>query len=190
MSNNFKDKVIAITGGASGIGLQTATILAARGAKVSIADISAEGLASAVASITASGGTIMSTAVDVRDRLAVEAWIGATVSAYGPLDGAVNLAGVLPAQAMQANIEDIDDEDWNRVMGVNVGGTLNCLRAELKAGVLRDGGSVVNAASVGGVKAMSKNGAYVASKHAVVGLTRAASAEHAERGVRVNAIAP
>ena len=190
MSHLFNDKVIAITGGASGIGLETAKLLASRGAKLSLADVSEENLEAAVLAIEASSGpgSVISTTLDVRNREAVEKWIAETVSTFGKINGAANLAGVLPRQALQANIEEIDDDDFERVMGINVTGTLNCLRAELK--VMAAGASVVNAASVGGLKSMRKNGAYVTSKHAVVGLTKAASAEAAEKGVRVNAIAP
>ncbi|RAO72578.1 uncharacterized protein BHQ10_008590 [Talaromyces amestolkiae] len=189
MSTEFQGKVIAITGAASGIGLETAKLLAARGAKVSLADISGPALEEAVASIQNAGGAATSKVVDVGNREEVEAWITHTVNHYNQkLDGAVNLAGVLPKQAMIAGIEDIDQEDWDRVLGVNINGTLNCLRAELK--VMSSKSSIVNAASVGGIKGMVKNGAYVTSKHAVVGLTRAAAAEGAEKGIRVNAIAP
>jgi NAD(P)-dependent dehydrogenase (short-subunit alcohol dehydrogenase family) len=190
MSHLFNDKVIAITGAASGIGLETAKLLASRGAKVSLADVSEADLEAAVLAIEASHGpgAAISTTLNVRDREAVEKWIADTVSTYGRLDGAANLAGVLPKQALQATLEDVDDEDFENVMGVNVWGTLNCLRAELK--VMTEGASVVNAASVGGLKSMRRNGAYVVSKHAVVGLTRAASAEAAERNIRVNAVAP
>lgn len=189
MSTEFQGKVIAITGAASGIGLETAKLLAARGAKVSLADISGPALEEAVASIQNAGGSATSKVVDVRIQEEVEAWITHTVDHYNQkLDGAVNLAGVLPKQAMIAGIEDIDQEDWDRVLGVNINGTLNCLRAEIK--VMSSKSSIVNAASVGGLKGMVKNGAYVTSKHAVVGLTRAAAAEGAEKGIRVNAIAP
>jgi NAD(P)-dependent dehydrogenase (short-subunit alcohol dehydrogenase family) len=189
MSTDFQGKVITIAGAASGIGLETAKILAARGAKVSLADISGPALEEAVASIQNAGGAVTSKVVDVRNREEVEAWIEHTIKHYNQkLDGAVNLAGVLPKQAMIAGIEDIDQEDWDRVLSVNINGTLNCLRAELK--VMSTKSSIVNAASVGGIKGMAKNGAYVTSKHAVVGLTRAASAEGAEKGIRVNAIAP
>lgn len=187
-SLSFQGKVVAITGGASGIGLETARLLASRGAKVSIADVSNPGLESAVGSIQGAGGVARADNVDVRDRSQVEAWINKTVEEFGGLDGAVHLAGVQPKQAMIATIEDIDDEDWHNVFAVNLHGIMNCLRAELK--VMKSGGSIVNAASVGGIKAMARNSAYVTTKHAVVGLSRAAAMENAERAVRVNAIAP
>ncbi|KAF4628147.1 hypothetical protein G7Y89_g10010 [Cudoniella acicularis] len=191
MSTNFKDKVIVLTGGASGIGLETAKLLASRGAIVYIADIQEGPLNAAVESIKSLGGTISGTVVNVRLRASVESWISSVVSKHGKLDGAVNLAGVIGKQIGVANIEDIEEDDWDFVVGVNLGGVLNCLRAQIpymKEG--EKGGSIVNAASIAGIIGMPKNAAYIASKHAVVGLTRAAAKENGHRGVRVNAIAP
>lgn len=189
MSTDLKDKVVTITGAASGIGLATAKLLAARGAKVSLADISGPQLEEVVANIQKAGGSATFKVVDVRNRKEVEDWIEHTLNHYGQkLDGAVNLAGVNPKQATIAGIEDIDQDDWDHVLGVNINGTLNCLRAQLK--IMSPHASIVNASSVWGIRAIAKNGAYVTSKHAVIGLTKAASAEAAEKGVRVNAIAP
>lgn len=190
MSNNLQGKVIALTGGASGIGLETAKLLAARGAKVSIADITAPALTDAVNVIKLSGGIVMSTVLDVRDRTAVETWISETVEAYGKLDGAANLAGVLGSQLGDASFAEVTDEDWDFVLGVNLKGMLNCLRAQLRVGVMNEGGSIVNAASFAGIRGTPKAAAYVGSKHAVVGLTKVAALEQAGKKVRVNVIAP
>ncbi|RDW77730.1 NAD(P)-binding Rossmann-fold containing protein [Coleophoma cylindrospora] len=188
MSNNLQGKVIALTGGASGLGLAGSKMLAARGAKVSIADMQEGALQEAVKDIEAAGGTAMGTVVDVRDRKQVEDWISKTVEKYGKLDGAVNLAGVIGKQIGLANIEDIEDDDWKFIIDINLNGVLNCMRAEIKA--MNDKGSIVNASSIAGIIGMEKNGAYIASKHAVVGLTRASAKELGPRGIRVNAIAP
>jgi len=196
MSTNFQGKVIAITGAASGIALATAKMLASRGAIISLADVNEPHLIAAAKEIASTGGEVSTTVLDVRDRKAVEAWIGGTVEKHGRLDGAANLAGVIGKQSGKANIEDIEDEDWDFVLGVNLVGILNCLRAEIKAmGNPKESGkekgtSIVNAASLLGMMSQSKNAAYIASKHAVVGLTRAAAKECGERGIRVNAIAP
>ncbi|RDW61571.1 NAD(P)-binding Rossmann-fold containing protein-9 [Coleophoma crateriformis] len=188
MSNNLQGKVIALTGGASGLGLAGSKMLAARGAKVSIADMQEGALQEAVKDIEAAGGIAMGTVVDVRDRKQVEDWISRTVEKYGKLDGAVNLAGVIGKQIGLANIEDIEDDDWKFIMDINLNGILNCMRAEIKA--INDKGSIVNASSIAGIIGMEKNGAYIASKHAVIGLTRASAKELGPRGIRVNAIAP
>ena len=191
MSTLFEGKVVAITGGASGIGLETSKMLASRGAKVAMSDVQESSLNLAVKSIKESGGEATGTVVNVRDRKAVESWISSTVSKYGKLDGAVNLAGVIGKQIGVANVEDIDDDEWDFILGVNMNGVLNCMRAEIremtKSG---NGGSIVNAASIAGITGMQKNGAYIASKHAVIGLTKAAASECGLRNIRVNAIAP
>ncbi|CAG8951992.1 hypothetical protein HYFRA_00000728 [Hymenoscyphus fraxineus] len=198
MSHKLEGKVIVLTGGASGIGLQTAHLLYSRGAILSIADNAEEGLKNAVSSIKAaypsSTGKITSAVVDVRDRAAVENWINSFVKENGKLDGAANIAGVaLPGIGTQA-LEDIPDEDWDFVMGVNVRGVVNCMRAQIPhMKTLNDGaigGSIVNTSSIAGVTAGAYNAAYAASKHAVVGLTRACAKEKAPQGIRCNAIAP
>ncbi|KAH8802827.1 short-chain dehydrogenase [Xylogone sp. PMI_703] len=188
ISTNMDNKVILVTGGGSGMGAATAKLLASRGAKVSIADIQEPGLKETANAIKAAGGTVMSTIVDVRDRKQVEDWVSRTVSTYGKLDGAANVAGVMGKQLGLAQLEDVDDEDWDFVLGVNLKGVLNCMRAEIKA--INDGGSIVNVASVAGIQSMAKAIAYTASKYAVVGITRAAAKEQGPRGVRVNCIAP
>ena len=143
--------------------------------------------------------------LDVRDRPAVEAWIQATVAQYGRLDGAANIAGVIGPSITVANVEDVPYEEFDWIIDVNLKGVFNCMRAELKAmkSLIEEGkkdevkggerqlvGSIVNAASVAGIVGTVKNSAYAASKHAVVGLTRAAAKECGGAGVRVNAFAP
>lgn len=190
MPTNFDigGKVIALTGGASGIGLQTAILLAAQGAIVSIADVSEKPLQEMAAKITASGGTVMTTVVDVRNDKQVDAWIAATVAEYGQLDGAVNLAGVIPKSINVERVQDLNNEDWKFVIDVNLNGVMHCMRAQLRE--LKNKGSIVNAASICGVIGFPKNAAYTASKHAVIGLSRAAVKEVGEREIRINCIAP
>ena len=194
MSTNFEGKVIAITGAASGMGLATAKMLASRGAIVSLGDMNESLLQTTAKDIISAGGHAFATTLDVRNRSAVESWIFETVKREGKLDGAVNLAGVAGKQIGVATIEDIEDDAWDFVIDVNLRGVLNCMRAEIKAmGNPKEGGrgaSIVNASSVAGIIGMPKNGAYIASKHAVVGLTRAAAKECGPRAIRVNAIAP
>jgi NAD(P)-dependent dehydrogenase (short-subunit alcohol dehydrogenase family) len=169
---SISGKVIALTGGASGIGLQTAILLASQGAIVSSADLSEAPLKEAEAKITASGGTVLTTVVDVRDDKAVDAWIATTVAKFGQLDGAVNLAGVISKGINVERVQDLNNEDWRFVLDVNLNGVMYCMRAQLKQ--TKDGGSVANAASICGVTGFPKNAAYKAGKHAVTGLPRAA----------------
>ncbi|KAJ2903839.1 NAD(P)-binding protein [Zalerion maritima] len=192
-ADELKSKLIALTGAASGIGRVTAVHLASLGADLSLADLNAPSLEEVKKEIFSAtpSAKVITTALDVRDRSAVESWISNTVSHFGcPITGAANLAGVVGKEINIANIEDVTDEDWDFVVDVNLKGVMNCLRAELKQGVLAEGGSIVNAASVAGLTGFVKNSAYVASKHAVVGLTKAVAKEAGPRGIRVNAIAP
>lgn len=193
MSNTqFADKVIAITGAASGIGFEAAKLLASRGAKLSLADLTREGLEAAQKAIQAqnSNVSILIYPLDVRQYDQVEAWIAETVKYFGRLDGAANMAGVVSKTigSDAAKIEQMDLKDWEWTMGINSTGVLHCLKAQLQK--IADNGSVVNASSIAGVQGREKNGAYTASKHAVIGLTRSAAKEVGERGVRVNAICP
>lgn len=183
--------MIAITGGASGIGLATAKMLASRGATVCIADLQEAALQNVVKDIEASGGNALSTVVNVRDFKAVEAWTASIISKYGKLNGAANLAGVIGKSIGIANVEEIEEDEWDFILGVNLNGVNNCLKSQIKALTKGgNGGSIVNAASIAGVIGLPKNAAYVASKHAVVGLTKAAAKECGGRNIRVNCIAP
>jgi NAD(P)-dependent dehydrogenase (short-subunit alcohol dehydrogenase family) len=163
---DFKDKVIAITGGANGIGLATAQLLAPAGALLSLADVNQAALDKVVADLTAAGGTVIGIAVDVRDSKQVDAWISQTVSKFGKLDGAVNLAGIIPKNINIDDIETMDDGEWQRTIDINLTGVMYSMRAEIRD--MKPGGSVVNAASIGGIAGFPKNSAYVAAKHGVI----------------------
>lgn len=184
----MQGKVIAITGGASGIGLATAKLLSSRGATLSLADIQQGALDAAKKTIEESGGKVLTTVVDVTKGKDVNAWIENTVKEFGKLDGAANLAGVIGKHSGQYEIKDDDDDEWDFIMGVNGKGVFNSMRAELK--VMTSGASIVNAASVAGKIGMPRTSVYVASKHAVVGLTRSAAREAGASNIRINAIAP
>lgn len=181
-------KVVVITGAASGVGLETAKLLASKGAKVSLADVQDGPLQAVVSEITAAGGQAIGTVVDIRKRDQVEAWVKKTVDTFGKIDGAANIAGVISKQANVGSLQDIDDDDWDFVVGVNQKGLLNCLRAQIPH--MNSGGSIVNAASIAGVIGFARNAAYVASKHAVVGLTKTAAKELGPRNIRSNCICP
>lgn len=184
----FAGKVVAITGAASGIGLATAKVLASSGAKLILADAQEKALQAVEKELTASSSEVLCSVVDVRSRESVEAWILKGVETFGKLDGAAICAGVTGKQIMKDDIQDIDDNDWNFVFDVNVKGTLNTLRAIYAT--LKDGASVVTMASLAGVTGIPKNGAYVASKHAVVGLSRTATIELGHKNIRVNCVCP
>lgn len=188
--SNLSGKVIAITGAASGIGLATTKLLAGEGAKLSLADWQEGPLKQVAEELGQQYGSenIIYTVVDVQNRKQCAEWIQKTVQTLGKLNGVANLAGVIGKQINTAGIEDIDDDDWDRVIGVNLKGVLNCLREQIPH--LEPGASVVIAASTASLMGFSKNAAYVCSKHAVLGLTRCAAKELGPKNIRVNCICP
>ncbi|KAF2435486.1 NAD(P)-binding protein [Tothia fuscella] len=197
MVSSFEGKVIAITGAASGMGLATAKLLASRGAKLSLADVKEEKLNALMSELHAAGVDVMSSIVDVSNRMQVEDWIKATVTHFKkPLDGAVNLAGLLGENSFReaGSIRNLDDDDYDKIMDVNCKGVFNCVRIQLphlksgENGV--SGGSIVNACSIAGLIAHSFNVAYDVSKHGVAAITKCAAKEEGKKGIRVNASAP
>ncbi|OWY49564.1 NAD(P)-binding protein [Alternaria alternata] len=185
---SLKDKVIAIIGAASGIGLETARLFASKGAKLALADVQEKPLKDLESELRTAGAQVMIQVVDVSKRADVESWIANTVEKFGKLDGAANLAGVTGRQSAVANIEEVEDDDWEFIMGVNVTGLRNCLRAQVPH--MKEGSSIVNAASILGLIGAPKQLAYCASKHAVVGMTRSAAKELGPKNIRVNCFCP
>ena len=186
----IEGKVVALTGGASGIGFATSKLLASQGVHLSIADINGGPLQEAVAKLkeASPAAKIISTVVDVRKDDQVNKWIETTVKELGRLDGAVNLAGVIPKCINKERVEDLNNEDWHFVIDVNLHGVMYCMRAQLQN--MNNNGSIVNAASICGTIGFPKNAAYTASKHAVIGLSRSATKEVGDREIRINCIAP
>ncbi|KAL4808007.1 hypothetical protein BDV18DRAFT_151250 [Aspergillus unguis] len=186
---DFTGKVIAITGGASGIGRTLANLLASLGAKVSLGDLQEKALQEVAKEIKDAGhGEVFTRVVDVRNASTVDAWIEGTVKWAGRLDGAANLAGVIGKSIGLKGVKDADSEEWEFVLGVNLTGVMYSLRAELQ--VMAEGGSIVNASSIAGVQGMKNNASYSASKHGVIGLSRSAAKEAGDQKIRVNCVAP
>ncbi|KAL2074144.1 hypothetical protein VTL71DRAFT_7922 [Oculimacula yallundae] len=189
---SMQGKVIAITGGASGIGLATASLLLTRGATVCIGDIIESTLLSAKASLESlsspTKGAFHLHQLDVSKVTEVDAWISSIVKEHGKLDGAANVAGVIGKKHGITKLTELEDEEWERIIGVNLTGLMYCLRAELR--VVENKGSIVNVSSIQGVMGFPGSAAYVASKHGVIGLTRSAAKEVGDREIRINAVTP
>jgi NAD(P)-dependent dehydrogenase (short-subunit alcohol dehydrogenase family) len=181
---DFSGKVALVTGGGSGIGEACAITLAARGAKVLVADVNAEA-AERVAGVI--GDAARAHTVDVSDAEACVAMVAAAVDAFGGLHVAVNNAGI---GGEQNPIGSYSVEGWRKVLSINLDGVFYCMRAEIPAMTAAGGGSIVNMSSILGSVGFASAGAYVSAKHGVVGLTRAAAIDHATDGVRVNAVGP
>jgi NAD(P)-dependent dehydrogenase (short-subunit alcohol dehydrogenase family) len=181
---DFSGKVALVTGGGSGIGEACAITLAARGAKVLVADVNREG-AERVAGII--GDAALAYTVDVSDAEACAAMVAAAIDAFGGLHVAVNNAGI---GGEQNPIGAYSVEGWRKVLSINLDGVFYCMRAEIPAMIAAGGGSIVNMSSILGSVGFASAGAYVSAKHGVVGLTRAAALDHAADGVRVNAVGP
>ena len=186
---DFRQRTIAITGAASGIGRATAHLLASSGATLSLADVQRKALDDLKAELDKPGeGRVETYVVDVSKADQVNSWIQQTVERYGKLDGAANLAGVIGKDIQVNGVEALSDDDWAFIIGINLSGVMHCMRAEIQD--MKPNGSIVNAASIAGVMGMAKNGSYTAAKHGVVGLTRTAAKEVGDRGIRVNCVAP
>jgi NAD(P)-dependent dehydrogenase (short-subunit alcohol dehydrogenase family) len=182
------DKVALVTGASSGIGRATAEAFAGKGARVVVAARREGELASLVTEIDARGGKATAIGTDVSAAKDVERMVAHAMETFGRLDYAVNNAGI---EGEFAGITDLAEEDWDRVLDINLKGAFLCLKYEARAMLdCGGGGAIVNVGSVNSFLGFASGSAYVASKHGLIGLTTSVSAELAPQGIRVNVVCP
>lgn len=200
--DRFKGKTVLVTGGARGIGRMSALRAAREGANVVVADVLEKEGNATVAEIRALGAKAIFVRTDVRSTADCDRMVAETVKAFGSLDVALNAAGVMdavpPADPVDVNrqrslifapIHEATDEYWQTTLDVNATGIFKSMRAELRQMLKQGrGGSIVNIGSIAGLTGLAGNPAYVASKHAVTGITRNAAIDYAPYGIRVNSV--
>jgi NAD(P)-dependent dehydrogenase (short-subunit alcohol dehydrogenase family) len=187
MNINFNDTSVFITGGSTGIGNTTAVDFARNGAKVMIADINEAAGNAAVDDIRKSGGIAEFVFCNVADEQSVAAAIQKTIDSFGGLHVAFNNAGI---GGNPGGVDVSTTEDWNRVLQVNLNGVYYCMKYQIQHMLKSGGGSIINCSSILGTVGFAGAPAYVASKHAVVGLTKASALDYATQGIRINSIGP
>jgi NAD(P)-dependent dehydrogenase (short-subunit alcohol dehydrogenase family) len=180
-------KVALVTGGGGGIGRATALAFAKYGAKVAVADINTQEGNDTVRLVSEAGGEALFIEVDVSREMSVKEMVATTVAAYGRLDYAHNNAGI---DGELAPLADQTSDSWNRIISINLSGVFYGMKYEIPVMLEQGGGAIVNTASVAGLKGFGSLAPYVASKHGVVGLTRAAVADYGTSGIRFNALCP
>ncbi len=186
MTGKLADRVAVITGGASGIGAATARRFAEEGARVALVDQDEALLKTTADAIAAAGGTVMTWPSDVTQKAGADDGIARVLATWRQIDIVVTAAGI----STGGTVPTIDEATWDRVFATNVKGTYLWLHAALPSMIERQRGAVVMIASQLAVSSGGNNAAYIASKGAIVSLTRTMAVDHAPHGIRVNALAP
>lgn len=183
----LKGKVVLVTGAGSGLGRASAAAFSREGAEVVVADVNEKGGMETVETIAGSGGRAFFVKTDVTRADEVEEMVEETIRRYGRLDCALNNAGIEGPAFLTGKYPE---EDWDAVIGVNLKGTMLCMRFEIERMLAQGGGVIVNTSSGAGLRGLAWQSAYCASKHAVIGLSKTAAVEYAKKGIRVNVLCP
>lgn len=187
MTQEMNGKVAIVTGGASGIGRAAALAFMKRGARVVVADLAVNNGEETVRMIAEGGSEGIFVKTDVSRISDVKAMVNTATKKYGRLDYAFNNAGI---EYIGGDLVECSEEKWMKIIDINLNGIWRCMKYEIPEILKQGKGAIVNTSSIGGLEGVPNSSPYIASKHGVIGITRAASAEYTKAGIRVNAVCP